>query len=70
MESKNVVEEIKTKKKVETTIQEAKRVVKNIVIPAAPTNGFQFRKDWQMLVNSLDDLGVYFKVYFTTVMIF
>ncbi len=58
--SKNEIEEVKIKKKVEKL--EEKKVTKNIVIPSAPTNGFQFRKDWQMLANKLEDLAVYFKV--------
>lgn len=57
--SKNENEEVKIKKKVEKV--EEKKFNKNIVIPSAPTNGFQFRKDWQMLANNLDDLAVYFK---------
>ena len=32
-------------------------------IPDVPTNGYQFRKDWQFLNDNLDNLAVYFKVY-------
>ncbi len=31
-------------------------------IPQAPSNGYQFRKDWQLLNKSVDDLTTYFKV--------
>ncbi len=54
-----VEEEIKVNT-VEKKKVEAKNIVK--VIPPAPTNGFQFRKDWQLLGNSIDDLTTYFKV--------
>ncbi len=54
-----VEEEIKVKT-VEKKKVEAKNIVK--VIPPAATNGFQFRKDWQLLGNSIDDLTTYFKV--------
>ena len=32
-------------------------------IPDVPTNGYQFRKDWQFLNNNLDNLALYFKVH-------
>ena len=31
-------------------------------IPDAPVNGYQFKKDWQFLSASLEDLATYFKV--------
>lgn len=34
----------------------------NKVIPNASTNGYQFKKDWQLLANNLEDLAKYFKV--------
>ena len=44
---------------------ETSHISKTIVskkIPDAPPNGYQFKKDWQFLGDSLDDLAAYFKV--------
>jgi tetratricopeptide (TPR) repeat protein len=35
---------------------------KSFSIPNAPTNGYQLRKDWQLMNNNLDDLTKYFQV--------
>lgn len=32
-------------------------------IPDAPSNGYQFKKDWQFLNNNLESLAIYFKVF-------
>ena len=42
-----------------TVIKSSKRAV-----PNAPSNGYQFRKDWQFLSDNLEDLATYFKVIF------
>jgi len=34
---------------------------KKIIIPDAPSNGYQFKKDWQLLSKNFDDLSTYFK---------
>ena len=54
---------VKEEKKIVVTEKKAEKPksVAKVIIPPAPTNGFQFRKDWQMLSNNLDDLAVYFK---------
>lgn len=58
------VDEVKIKRTEEIQIpkEEKKSIAKSFVIPPAPTNGFQFRKDWQILVNNFEDLCTYFKV--------
>jgi tetratricopeptide (TPR) repeat protein len=35
-----------------------------VKIPDSPSNAYQFKKDWQTLSGSLDDLAIYFKVCF------
>ncbi len=60
-------------KKEETNLTESKPLNKAISepvavksnkkqIPDAPSNGYQFRKDWQLLSGNLDDLATYFTV--------
>ncbi len=49
-------------------VPENSHISKKIVskkIPDAPPNGYQFKKDWQFLGDSLDDLAAYFKVEYT-----
>jgi hypothetical protein len=37
---------------------------KSVTIPNAPTNGYQLRKDWQLMFNNIDDLTKYFQVIY------
>lgn len=52
----------KSKTIVKEPAETIKAPEKKIVIPDAPSNGYQFKKDWQLLSKNLDDLATYFKV--------
>ena len=55
--NKNSTQVIVSQNKTTTTTTTSKQ------IPDVPTNGYQFRKDWQFLNNNLDNLALYFKVH-------
>ncbi|RNA24185.1 RNA polymerase II-associated 3-like [Brachionus plicatilis] len=56
-------EEDKIAEKVDKIELEEKNEIKieRKAIPDAPSNGYQLKKDWQLLNNSMEDLATYFK---------
>lgn len=63
---------VETKKEEEKIVEKFKKielVEKNEIkievksIPDAPKNGYQFKKDWQLLNKNMDNLAIYFKVF-------
>lgn len=65
--SEKVVQDLEKLKYIEKTKEDLNIEEKNNImevkktIPEAPSNGYQFKKDWQLLADNIEDLAKYFK---------